>query len=132
MRGYWAIGRLSRAMPPTRVMTTDSTVAKIGRSMKNREITAGTPEKRDRGQKSGFRSFCPLSSVLCLLSLVGRGALAGRRAGQRRHGDALGPDPHARADLEQRADHHPVARLQPVADDAQAVRLQRPGRDPPL
>ena len=38
MRGYWAIGRKNSAIPPIKVMTTDSTVAKIGRSIKNREI----------------------------------------------------------------------------------------------
>ena len=38
MRGYCATGRNSSAMPPVSVMTTDSTVAKMGRSMKKREI----------------------------------------------------------------------------------------------
>src|ERR1700733_7080111 len=37
MRGYCAMGKNASAMPPTRVITTDSTVAKIGRSMKKRE-----------------------------------------------------------------------------------------------
>src|SRR5579871_2893209 len=37
--GYWAIGRLNTATAPARVMTMDSTDAKIGRSMKKREIT---------------------------------------------------------------------------------------------
>ncbi len=36
--GYWAIGRESSAIPPVSVMKMDSTAAKIGRSMKNREI----------------------------------------------------------------------------------------------
>ena len=35
--GYCASGRLNTASPPASVMTIDSTVAKIGRSMKNRE-----------------------------------------------------------------------------------------------
>ena len=38
IRGYWAIGRNKSEIPPIKVMTTESTVAKIGRSMKNREI----------------------------------------------------------------------------------------------
>src|SRR4051794_2963936 len=38
--GYWASGRLNMAMPPASVMTIDRTDAKIGRSMKNREIKA--------------------------------------------------------------------------------------------
>src|SRR5262245_2549744 len=35
--GYWAIGSCDRATVPTMTMTTDSTVAKIGRSMKKCE-----------------------------------------------------------------------------------------------
>ena len=38
MRGYCATGRKNSAIPPISVMTTDNTVAKTGRSMKNREI----------------------------------------------------------------------------------------------
>src|SRR3954447_8200660 len=34
--GYWATGRLKTATPPASVTRMDSTVAKIGRSMKNR------------------------------------------------------------------------------------------------
>ena len=41
MFGYWAIGSDTTAMAPVSVMTIDSTAAKIGRSMKNREIIAG-------------------------------------------------------------------------------------------
>src|SRR5579871_5173287 len=55
MRGYWAIGSETSAMPPISVMTTDSTVAKIGRSMKNREnmaVLLGGP-----GCLSGSRSL---------------------------------------------------------------------------
>ena len=40
--GYWAIGRLNSAIPPVKVMTIDSTVAKMGRSMKKCEIMART------------------------------------------------------------------------------------------
>jgi hypothetical protein len=38
--GYWAKGRFSIASPPANVITIESTVAKIGRSMKNRENMA--------------------------------------------------------------------------------------------
>src|SRR5689334_792629 len=41
MFGYCAIGKDSRAIPPASVMAIDSTEAKIGRSMKKREITGG-------------------------------------------------------------------------------------------
>src|SRR3954466_9819916 len=42
--GYCAIGRLKTAIPPVSVMTIDRTEAKIGRSMKNREIKADVPQ----------------------------------------------------------------------------------------
>src|SRR5437764_12568275 len=38
IRGYCEIGKKYSAIPPTSVMTSDNTVAKIGRSMKKREI----------------------------------------------------------------------------------------------
>src|SRR4051794_40424608 len=37
--GYCAIGKVHMATKPARVMTTEMTVAKMGRSMKKREIT---------------------------------------------------------------------------------------------
>src|SRR5271165_2958947 len=43
IRGYWAMGSAKRAIPPIKVMTIDSTAAKIGRSMKNRAIMAKAP-----------------------------------------------------------------------------------------
>jgi hypothetical protein len=49
--GYCAIGKVNSAIPPVRVMKMDSTAAKIGRSIKNREIMLAL-----RGQKSGQRS----------------------------------------------------------------------------
>src|SRR5271165_6037629 len=39
--GYIAIGRFTSAIAPASVMAIDRTVAKIGRSMKKRENTAG-------------------------------------------------------------------------------------------
>ena len=56
MRGYCAIGRYNSAIPPISVITIDSTDAKIGRSMKKREIMAGgTGEFRLLGQWPGER-----------------------------------------------------------------------------
>src|SRR5262249_20150338 len=43
MLGNWARGRVKTAMPPARVMTMDSTEAKMGRSVKKREIKAVPP-----------------------------------------------------------------------------------------
>src|SRR5271157_4795305 len=43
IRGYWAMGSAKSAIPPIKVMTIDSTAAKIGRSMKNRAIMARAP-----------------------------------------------------------------------------------------
>src|SRR5262249_60670937 len=53
--GYWAMGSVNRAMVPARVMTIDSTEAKIGRLMKKRENTlqphtSHTPPPRGRGR----------------------------------------------------------------------------------
>jgi len=49
--GYWAIGRYSSAIPPVSEMKMESTAAKIGRSMKNREImVAPGPDKETRRQ----------------------------------------------------------------------------------
>jgi hypothetical protein len=39
--GNWANGSTKIEIAPANVMTMDSTAAKIGRSMKNREITVG-------------------------------------------------------------------------------------------
>ena len=53
--GYWAKGRFRIASPPANVITIDSTVAKIGRSMKNRENMAG-----GRLQRQGLGKNFPL------------------------------------------------------------------------
>ena len=42
--GYWAKGRFFHARPPANTMTIESTVAKIGRSMKNRENMGKNPK----------------------------------------------------------------------------------------
>src|SRR4051794_2368378 len=41
--GYWATGRMQAATAPARVMTMDSTEAKMGLSMKKCENMAGPP-----------------------------------------------------------------------------------------
>src|SRR5579862_8090033 len=108
IRGYCASGKVKRAMPPISVITTDRTVAKIGRSMKNREIM-NAPRKllgRLFGRLRGWS-----------------GAGVGRP--QCRHEDfILACDGHSWPDLLQRAHHNPVVRLEPV-DNAQAVFLER-------
>src|SRR5436190_1531383 len=66
--GYCAMGRANSAIRPVRVMKMDSTAAKIGRSMKKREImqvqkirTGGNKENGEEGQVLIFLRF------LCLL-----------------------------------------------------------------
>ena len=141
-------------MPPVNVMTIDSTVAKIGRSMKNREIMAvagvawasragpvtsflradgDVPYRSGRGDGSssapcgldGGRAAAPSGSAAASPS-------ARRVRWRFALGDAaasaslLRPDLHPRADLLQAADDDPVVRLEPSFDHAQAVVLQRP------
>src|SRR4051794_30981550 len=56
IRGYCATGRNASAMAPVRAMTTDSTVAKIGRSMKKRAITG---DLGSRQVNHGLRRTAP-------------------------------------------------------------------------
>src|SRR5262245_21561484 len=49
MSGYWATGRLTTEIAPASTSTMDSTAAKIGRSMKKREITVGPFSDTPRG-----------------------------------------------------------------------------------
>src|SRR2546421_620487 len=51
--GYWATGRLQAATAPARVITIDSTEAKIGRSMKKCENMPGL--KIHRGERREHR-----------------------------------------------------------------------------
>src|SRR5690349_12387770 len=59
--GYCAIGNCVSATPPTIRITSDSTVAKMGRSMKKWEITTTPPDlvrtalRRDGGRRGGGR-----------------------------------------------------------------------------
>src|SRR5271156_5079768 len=52
--GYWATGSVKTATPPASTKTTERTMAKTGRSMKNREITADhlRPEYRNSWGKN--------------------------------------------------------------------------------
>src|SRR4051794_32863900 len=132
IRGYWATGRFHRAMPPTSVMSTLRTVAKIGRSMKNFESMRGGP--------SGLRRPCGLPArARPLLALARRllvgpraGGRRGRRLGERRHRPGLRLDRRVGAGLLDAADEHEVVRLQPLDDLAQAVFLERARRHPAI
>src|SRR5271168_215043 len=101
--GYCAIGKLNTAIPPASVMRMDSTVAKIGRSMKKCE------------------------SIIRRSLLLARSLLA-----EGRHGSLLRLDLHVWPDLLERTDGDPILGVQPVGDDAQAVRLERSRGDAPV
>ena len=124
----------------------DSTVAKIGRSMKNRAIMARAPlsawagpEEAKTAELVGRLAGSLASGSLALESLasgpvasgslalgrVRRGSISSRVPAERRHRHLLGADRHARPDLLQAADDDPVVRLQPLGDHAQAVVLER-------
>src|SRR5579859_6595922 len=132
MRGYCAIGRKASAMPPTSVITTESTVAKIGRSMKKREIMAKQTRRQgdNETRRQALLAFLLVSLSPCLLVCLHR--LTERR--HRRQSFRL--HDHLRPHLLQRPDHDPILRSQlgawPRLDDAPAVGLQRPGLDAPL
>jgi hypothetical protein len=69
MWGYCATGSVRSASPPISVMTTDSTVAKIGRSMKKLERMAQSPcqirnPKSERNLKFKIINLKPLNSAL--------------------------------------------------------------------
>src|SRR5437660_10089693 len=89
--GYWAIGSSPAAMPASRMMTSEMTHARTGRSMKKRASTAGL-----------------LSGLLGL-----RGQ---RLRGRDRHVHEFRLDRDARPHLLQAVDDHPLSRLQAVGD----------------
>src|SRR5438132_2082424 len=96
-------------MPPVKVMTTDTTVAKIGRSMKKRASTAGA-------------SVSPFGLALPRRRRGRGGRLRARVSG---HGLQHRLDLHLGADLQQLAHHHPRLLVEPLAlDHAQAVVLE--------
>ena len=72
--GYWAIGSETTATLPASVMTIDSTAAKIGRSMKKREIMAATPS--GLGRQEGVLGFSPAGLAAAGLATVGFPAAA--------------------------------------------------------
>src|SRR6516165_5117957 len=100
------MGSDSTATVPARVMTSDSTVAKMGRSMKNREIMASQ------------------SSALTV-SLVHALVLVSRLLTLDGHGHFFRLDSHLGPDHLQAADNNSFASFQPVRDDAQTIFLQR-------
>src|SRR5262245_30588900 len=67
--GYCATGKLKTARSPARVTIMDSTEAKIGRSIKNRENTVKPPNQRSEvgGQRSDETVFRLLNPDFCLL-----------------------------------------------------------------
>src|SRR5437762_675269 len=95
--GYCATGKEDTAMPPASVMTTDSTVAKIGRSMKKWEIMADPPVQRKADEGRGCVALQPPAdspaihsrpAVMSLRHLVTFRIAPGGVA-DRRHGDLL-------------------------------------------
>src|SRR3954452_221688 len=96
--GYWAIGRRPKETTPRITNTSDTTPAKIGRSMKKREMRISR-SAASVGPGRSFASGC-------------RGVgIAGRLL--RRHLDA-GTHPH------QAVDDDPIAGLEPCRNHAQA------------
>src|SRR4051794_420794 len=76
MGGYWAIGRENTATAPARVMTIESTAAKIGRSMKKREkplcrLTVGTADTMSLKGSCAGMLVTPLRQ-LCSSTLQGQ------------------------------------------------------------
>ncbi|MGA2259408.1 MAG: hypothetical protein ABSG53_32435, partial [Thermoguttaceae bacterium] len=65
--GYCATGKENTAIPPASVMTMDSTVAKIGRSMKKCEITA-PPRTMFRHYSKTSNNWLPWVVVIACLS----------------------------------------------------------------
>src|SRR6266446_2698500 len=115
--GYWAMGRVHTAIPPARVITMDSTAAKIGRSMKKREnmiVSGPWSVVSGRSQK-----------IVPLLTLDLR--LLTGRCGEVFRG-RLGLDLDAGADALLAADDDPFPRLQAAVDHASAV-LERADLD---
>src|SRR5262249_6695737 len=64
--GYWAVGNVNTAIAPASVMTMDSTVAKIGRSMKKRDImtpSGGKSEIRISKSETNSKLECSKPGV---------------------------------------------------------------------
>src|SRR5690606_27492481 len=96
--GYSEIGSWNMANRPASSTITDSTPAKIGRSMKNLEIFMLASDR---------------------LVQAGRGGLHGGRRGFHRH--QVGRHGVARAHPLQAVDHNALASLQAAGDDAQVA-----------
>src|SRR5271166_4274287 len=92
IRGYWAMGSAKRAIPPIRVITMDSTAAKIGRSMKNRAIMTRAPlsawvgpEEAKTAELVGRLAGSLASASLALESLASGPLALGRVAPWQHH-----------------------------------------------
>src|SRR5262249_9840120 len=110
MGGYWASGSVDREMAPARVMTMDSTAAKIGRSMKKRDMRPALLLRlllARRRRRPALRD--------------GRRRRDARPRRRHRHGPHVGPHLHVLADALQAVDDHLVAGRQPLLDHAQPV-----------
>src|SRR5690606_24416411 len=94
--GYSAMGSWNMASRPASSTTTDSTPAKIGRSMKNREIFMGIPPCSAQRRRRGLD-----------------------RARRRVHGNLAGRDHIARPHALHAVDDDALARPQAVLDHAQ-------------
>src|SRR5208283_2689213 len=95
--GYCATGSRTRATRPTRTITTERTVAKIGRSTKKRANMRGALSLL--GGRFGCWGCCS------------------------RHGHLFGNDLHAFADALDAVDDDPVLRPEARLDDHQAVEV---------
>src|SRR5271157_755360 len=141
IRGYWAMGSAKRAIPPIKVMTMDSTAAKIGRSMKNRAIMArarsalGLVLRRRRrpswlvGGRGRLRRG-RLRRGRLRRGWLRRDSITSRVPAERRHGPLLGVDRHAGPDLLQAGHDDPFIGLKSFSDHAQSIVLERGRGDP--
>ena len=118
--GYMSIGSMNTATPPTRMMTSDSTQAKIGRSMKKRANTTGVLSHLSIGL--GRLTCVDRSTPRRRRFKTGVGTIAGDESGGtgidklRLHNN---PRPHAL----QTIDDHPLTRLQTVRYDLEPFLL---------
>src|SRR5579859_2887199 len=103
--GYCAIGSLSNATTPRITTTTDSTVAKTGRSTKKRDSTGDL-------SRSGRTGADRVRRNLGTLRRGGRGALSGSWSRGCRHGCLSWIDNDTRPNALQSVDDYPVALLE--------------------
>src|SRR5271157_3593806 len=145
------MGSAKSAIPPIKVMTMDSTAAKIGRSMKNRAIMArarsalglvlrrrrrpswlvGGRGRLRRGRlrwnrlRRGRLHRGRLRRGRLRRGWLRRGSITSRVPAERRHGPLLGVDRHAGPDLLQAGHDDPFIGLKSFSDHAQSIVLER-------